>query len=310
MDMMKRVTGNMLLRPFDAERVTWFRYRRNFSSPSFFCSTRWRKALFLLLPFCASIVAETRYHLPFSLFDLTHVILKQMTKHWTIQSIMEVRKTTTDELQCRICGDRASRKYVGVVVCASCKMFFKRNAAVRTRVGVHEKTLFFAIEQYFRPPPNAISMVIVRSRFLIGMHVVLVVWRNVLIAECKVIFFVIQNRKWIEQRQRREWRVMFSRYACFLDLETADGVSIVRVSLLLGCHAQLAASRSINAERRAMESAIKFNSVLWRIYWIFGGWAILSEADGIACQVTFQDWSNRRPLRVADARRSSLVRKK
>lgn len=86
---------------------------------------------------------------------------------------MEEQRTEKDELKCQICADRSFRKYVGVVVCASCKMFFKRNAEAGTKVRVREKTSFFAFGRRFRQRRYAVSMDIVRSLFSIGMHAVL-----------------------------------------------------------------------------------------------------------------------------------------
>jgi hypothetical protein len=46
-------------------------------------------------------------------------------------STNDVRQTTTAPCECKICGAPSRYSYYGAIVCQSCKVFFKRNAANR-----------------------------------------------------------------------------------------------------------------------------------------------------------------------------------
>lgn len=46
--------------------------------------------------------------------------------------------------ECKICGGPALYSYVGVIACASCKMFFKRNSTTRQVISIAS-----ALEQRF-----------------------------------------------------------------------------------------------------------------------------------------------------------------
>lgn len=49
----------------------------------------------------------------------------------TNKSVAVSNKRKQASLDCKICGAPAIYSYVGVVVCFSCKMFFKRNAETK-----------------------------------------------------------------------------------------------------------------------------------------------------------------------------------
>jgi len=46
-------------------------------------------------------------------------------------SVTDLQQTRTAASECKICGAPARYSYYGVVVCESCKMFFKRNGETR-----------------------------------------------------------------------------------------------------------------------------------------------------------------------------------
>ncbi|CAF3806459.1 unnamed protein product [Rotaria sp. Silwood1] len=65
----------------------------------------------------------------------------QLIKNWnhTNQYMNNIKKSKKIPLVCKICGAPAYYSYVSVIVCFSCKMFFKRNAETKQD---HSKCLF------------------------------------------------------------------------------------------------------------------------------------------------------------------------
>ncbi len=64
--------------------------------------------------------------------DLSTSVIRSSTSS---SSIRQKKTTKTAENECKICGDSARYSYFGAIVCESCKMFFKRNAANEQQVS-------------------------------------------------------------------------------------------------------------------------------------------------------------------------------
>ncbi|CAF1603905.1 unnamed protein product [Rotaria magnacalcarata] len=56
-----------------------------------------------------------------------------ITSDDTVSSTTVTRKRRVIQLECKVCGAAAYSSYVGVLTCAPCKMFFKRNAEIKQK---------------------------------------------------------------------------------------------------------------------------------------------------------------------------------
>ena len=67
--------------------------------------------------------------------------MNAVDKILSAMSISNGKRSTRVRTECQVCSDSAIYSYFGVIVCASCKMFFRRNAQKKQVRSIDDQIL-------------------------------------------------------------------------------------------------------------------------------------------------------------------------